>query len=366
MPLTEPLQQIGRTFVLHRGRKLVYFGGCDYFRMGSHPDVLQALQEGLEEFGLNVAASRSTTGNHKLFGQLERALARFLRTDRAALVSSGYAANFAFAQSVAGKFTHALIDTQAHSSLRDASELLGARVVWFRHQDSGDLRKHLLRLGRGARPLIMTDGMFAHDGSLAPLDEYLQALPRTGLLQVDDAHGAGILGKKGGGTPEVFRLNDPRIVQTFSLSKAFGVYGGAVAGNAGVVEAVQNNSRIFSGNTPLPLPLVNAALKSAELLRTDDSFRQRLRTNTAQIKTACRAGGIVLAENDSPVLSFVPATALIAANIFRRLLRAGIYPPLIRYGNEVPHGRFRFAISSEHTPAQLDTLAKTVISALQP
>jgi len=363
VPLSEPLQQTGRTSVLHRGRKLTYFGGCDYFRLASHPEVLRALREGLKECGLNVAASRTTTGNHKLFGQLERTLAKFFRAERAALVSSGYAANLAFTQSITGKFTHALLDERAHGSLRDASELLRCRVIPFRHRDAGDLRRQLRKLGRIARPLVMTDGMFAHDGSLAPLDGYLDVLPRRGMLLVDDAHGAGTLGKTGRDTPEVFSLRDPRLVQTFSLSKAFGVYGGAVVGGASVVEKIQNSSRIFIGNTPPPLPLVNAVLKSVELLRTDRLFRRQLRSKTTRIKTALRAGGIALAENDSPVVGIIPATAKMAAHISRQLLQAGIFPPLIRYGGGTPHGFFRFAISSEHTPTQLDTLAGALIAA---
>ncbi len=363
MPLNEPLQQTGRTFVLHRGRRLAYFGGCDYFRLASHPEVLRALREGAEQFGLNVAASRATTGNHQLFGRLERALARFFHTERAGLLSSGYAANLAFAQSVAGQFSHAFLDARAHSSLRDASELLHCRVLQFHHRDPADLRRHLRKLGRGARPLVMTDGLFAHNGSLAPLDEYLSALPRRGLLLVDDAHGAGTLGKSGQGTPELFGLRDPRLVRTFSLSKAFGVYGGAIVGTAAQVEAMHHRSLLFTGNTPLPLPLVNAALKSVALLRADRTLRERLQNNTARLKQALRDGEIPPAENNSPVVGLVPATADLAVHLARQLSRAGIFPPLIRYGGGTAHGFFRFAISSEHTPAQLDTLAGVLISA---
>src|SRR5207249_5899903 len=88
--LAEPLQQIDRTFVLHRGRKLSYFAGCDYFRLATHPEVLRAVSEGLDRFGLNVAASRRTTGNHALYEQLEEQLARFFEAEGAVLVSNGY------------------------------------------------------------------------------------------------------------------------------------------------------------------------------------------------------------------------------------------------------------------------------------
>ena len=196
MSLAEPLQQTGRTFVRHRGRKLIYFGGCDYFRLASHPEVLRALHEGAEQFGLNVAASRSTTGNHRLFGALEKALAKFFGVERAALLSNGYATNLAVAQTFAGEFTHALLDERSHGSPRDAVLLLGCPVATFRHRDPKDFSRVLKSCGRKARPFVLTDGMFSHDGSLAPLREYLAALPSRGLLLVDDAHGAGTLGAR--------------------------------------------------------------------------------------------------------------------------------------------------------------------------
>src|SRR5688572_31860441 len=131
MSLATPLQQIDRTFVLSRGRKLIYFGGCDYFRLASHPQVLRALREGTEKFGLNVAASRSTTGNHALFGKLEKELAKFFGVEQAALLSSGYVTNLAFTQTFSGEFTHALMDERAHGSLFDAAQFLSCPVFTF-------------------------------------------------------------------------------------------------------------------------------------------------------------------------------------------------------------------------------------------
>src|SRR6185295_18401875 len=115
--LPRPLQQIDRTFVLAGGRKVSYFGGCDYFRLSSHPLVLAAMVEGVQSFGLNVAASRKTTGNHRLYELLEERLAEFFGVEAAVLVSLGYVSNLAVAQALAGQFTHALIDDGAHNSL---------------------------------------------------------------------------------------------------------------------------------------------------------------------------------------------------------------------------------------------------------
>ena len=362
MSLAEPLQQIDRTFVLFRGRKLSYFGGCDYFRLSSHPEVLRALQEGAEKFGLNVAASRFTTGNHVLFQKLETELTRFFGAERALLVSNGYATNLAVAQGLAGRFTHALIDERSHGSPFDAAELLQCPVKVFRHRDTKDLQRQLKACGASSIAFVLTDGMFSHDGSVPPLRQYLDLLQRRGLLLVDDAHGAGTLGKTGKGTAELCGIRDARVLKTISLSKAFGVYGGAILGPARVIREVQERSRILKGNTPLPLPLANAALTSIKLLRKDRSLRSRLEANASRIKAALRAASVPIADNESPIVAITPTSRQHATRLRRELLRARIHASLIRYGNEPGPGYFRFAISSEHTAAQLDALANALIT----
>jgi 8-amino-7-oxononanoate synthase len=359
--LARPLQQIDRTFVRHRGRKLSYFGGCDYFRLSSHPEVLRALCDGAKKFGLNVAASRATTGNHVLFEKLETTLAKFFGVESAALLSNGYATNLAFTQTFAGEFTHALLDERAHGSLRDAAPLLGCPAFTFRHRDSQDLARVLKRCGPRARALVMTDGMFSHDGSTAPLPEYLAALPGRAMLLVDDTHGAGTLGKRGRGTPELFGVNDERLIQTITLSKAFGVYGGAVLAPGKIIAAIQERSRVFLGNTPPPLPLVNAALTAVRLLKIDSSLRARLNNNVERIKRVLRAAGwnSAMANSPAPIVSIVPRDARNAAQLSRALSAAGIFPPLIRYAGSAPY--FRFAISSEHSAKQLDSLAHVLL-----
>lgn len=353
--LSEPLQQIDRTYVLFRGRKLTYFGGCDYFRLASHPEVMRALTEGLEKFGLNVAASRATTGNHKLFADLEKALARFFDVEAALLMSNGYATNLAVAQALAHDFTHVFIDERAHASPLDAAELLRVRARKFRHRDLSDLRGRVRALPPRSRPLVITDGMFSHDGSIAPLAEMLHVLPKRAGVLLDDAHGAGTLGATGKGTPEESGVHDARVVQTISLSKAFGVYGGAILGSGETVQRIAERSQLFRGNTPLPLPLASAALASVRLLTNERALRQRLRANVQRVKTALREAGLPVVPGASPVVAVWPRSAADAKSLERELLRARIHPPMIRYGTDVS-GYFRFAISSEHTPAQLDAL----------
>lgn len=360
--LAEPLQQVDRTFVVSGGRKLSYFGGCDYFRLSSHPAVLAAMREGLEQFGLNVAASRKTTGNHPLYEKLEGALEAFFGVDAAVLVSSGYVANLVVAQALAGEFTHALIDERAHGSLLDAAELTGCRLLPFKHRDAADARRAARAAGRRARLLLLTDGLFSHSGQVAPLGDYLRLLPKNAVLLVDDAHGAGILGRLGRGTLEFLGVSDERIVRTVTLSKAFGVYGGAVLSSQRLRDRMVSRSRLFTGNTPLPLPLANAALTALQIVRAGTRMRRRLLFNTGYVKSALRNAGFLMPDGPGPIAPIEPRDARHAESLRRRLLAHGIHPPFIHYPGGPASGYFRFALSSEHSAQQLDTLTKCFAS----
>src|SRR5580704_17683793 len=216
--MNNELRQVDRTYVMWGRRRLSYFAGCDYFRLSSHPEVLRAVKEGLDRYGLNVAASRMTTGNHPLFAQLEKALAGFFGAPSALLTGSGYATNLIVAQALRDEFSHILMDRGAHLSLRYATRFFAGPVLEFKHRDAPDLARHLRRLRGKARPLVMTDGLFSRDGELAPLAEYLRILPASGMILVDDAHAAGMIGATGQGTVEYAGVPRRRIIQTVTLS----------------------------------------------------------------------------------------------------------------------------------------------------
>ena len=357
----EPLQQINRTYVRFRQRQLSYYSGCDYFRLASHPRVIAALQTGVKKYGLNVAASRMTTGNHALYRALEAQLAAFFAAESALLVANGYVTNLVVAQALAGHFSHALIDTKAHPSLADAARLLDCPVLEFKSRDPEALLGAVRRCGPGSKLLVLTDGMFSSDGSAAPLAEYLRILPKDALILVDDAHGAGVLGRHGQGAPEQAGVSRRRVIQTVTMSKAFGAYGGAILGSARFRQQILNRSRMFVGSTPLPLPLANAALAGVRILKADQSLRPRLNRNAARVKTALREAGLPLAETPGPIVPLLPRRASEVARLNRALLAAGIFPPFIKYPGGPPSGYFRFVISSEHSRRQLDALLGVLI-----
>jgi glycine C-acetyltransferase/8-amino-7-oxononanoate synthase len=354
--MTDELRQVDRTYVLWNKRRLSYFAGCDYFRLSSHPAILRALKQGLKDYGLNVAASRLTTGNHVLFTRLEEALAGFFDAPAALLTAGGYATNLIAAQALREDFSHVLIDAGAHVSLRDACRFFPRPALEFKHRDAPSLARQLRRLPAKARPLVLTDGVFARDGEIAPLREYLRVLPPRGMILLDDAHAAGVIGANGRGTVEHAGVSRRRIIQIVTLSKAFGAYGGAVLCERRLRDKIIARSGIFAGTTPAPLPLANAALAAMDLLRRDPGLRRRLIRNLNYIKTALRAGGIAVPATPVPVVCIVPCDARQTASMRRRLLAHGVFPSFMRYPGGPVNGYYRFAISSEHTQKQLDNL----------
>lgn len=356
----EPLQLVGRTKVRFRRRTFIYFSGCDYFRLSRHAPLAAATRATLQQFGLSVAASRLTTGNHEIYQRLEKELAKFFSAETAVLLPDGYLAGLAVTQALAGEFTHALLDEFAHGALVDAARMLDCPVKKFKHRDAADLAKTIVKCGRNARLLVLTDGMFSHDGSAAPLVEYLKILPRGGMILVDDAHGAGVLGKTGRGTLEHCGVSREHIIQCATLSKAFGAYGGVVLAPLALRAKILARSRVFVGTTPLPLPLAGAVLASLKILRSANLRRNKLFQNTAYLRKKIRAAGWSISETPGPIIRLPALTETEANRLKKRLLAAGIYPPFLKYPGASAGGIFRFVISSEHSQRQLDQVANVL------
>jgi 7-keto-8-aminopelargonate synthetase-like enzyme len=358
----EPLHFVGLNQVRLRQRTLAYFSGCDYFRLARDPRVAQAMMVSLRAHGLNVAASRRTTGNHAIYAQLEAALADFFAVESALLVPDGYFAPMAAAQALAGGTTRVFIDALAHGAMLDAARMFSCPVTAFPHRDADALARLLRPCSPSERVLVMTDGMFSHDGSVAPLRAYLKVLPSGGRILVDDAHGAGTLGATGRGSLELAGVSRRRIIQCATLSKAFGVYGGVILASRALRRQMLARSRVFAGTTPLPPPLAGAALMALNILRREPVRRQRLVANVKFVRSGLRAAGWELTDTPGPIVRLPALSVARTRELKSRLLAVGIYPPWLKYGAAARQGFFRFVISSEHTREQLSQ----VIAVLTP
>jgi len=359
-----PLEFVDGTRVRTRGKILLYFGGCDYLGLGRDPRVLAAMRKAC---GLSMAqpgASRATTGEHSLYLEAERALARFFQFPQAALLASGYLATLAAVQALRPRATHILLEKGAHSCSQDAAAASGLRVLAFQPGDPAHLASALRKLPRTGRPLILADGTRGIRGGFPQLDEYLKLLPPAGWLAVDDAHGVGAVGPYGRGVLAVFKLKDPRILLSISLAKGLGVGGGAVLGSAEMIGELKLHSRVFVGSTTVPLMIPAGLIASLRVLRADDGRVAQLQQNAASLHELLPQTGEIFGDPRTPVTGIFPRTAARAEKLRRALLRADIHPIFIRYVSGPDAGFFRFAVNAQHTPEEIERLAAAVRSGL--
>lgn len=356
----EPLQFVGLNTVRLGRRCFDYFSGCDYFRLARDRRVARAAIQALKKHGLNVAASRRTTGNHAIYGQLEAELAQFFAAPSALVLPDGYDAPIAAAQALAPECEHLFVDEFAHAALRDAARMFRVKAQEFGHHDAAGLARCLAKCKPGSCPVVLTDGMFAHDGSVTPLHRYLQILPPRGLLLVDDAHGVGLIGATGQGSLEHEGVNRQCIIQCGTLSKAFGAYGGFILASTAWRRRIMERSRLFAGTTPLPPLLAGAALAALRILGRDRGRRKRLQRNARYLRDALRAAGWEIEEAPGPIIRLPALGERAVRKLKSQFLAAKIYPPFLKYGAVSDQGFFRIVVSSEHTLPQLDRVARVL------
>lgn len=346
--------------VRYRGRNLTYFGGCDYLRLSVHPLLIEAAKKA-SDFGLGVAASRRTTGNHPTIAALERELADFFEAESSVLMATGYGMNLALGQALSGRFTHALIDERAHVSLQDATRFLGAEVRPFLHRDPNSLENVYRELPSGARVIVLTDGMFPLEGTVPPLQEYRHRLGDNVWWWLDDCHAVGTLGPKGRGSLENVGWSRHQVLQVITLSKALGSFGGALLADRTTVNQIWERSHCFVGGTPPPLPMVAAARASLRLLKRDSDRIRRLQTSVQWVKQQLVNARLIPEVSPGPMFLISPNSEAAAKRLRRRLLAASIYPSHIHYPGMPGNWAYRFALSSEHSEEELVRLLAAII-----
>lgn len=353
-PLLETPQQPEVTV---DGEPLLAFCSNDYLGLASHPDVIRALQQGAERWGVGGGASHLVMGHSTPHHQLEEALAEFTGRPRALLFSTGYMANLAAVTALVGQGDTVLEDRINHASLLDAGLLSGARFSRYLHNDSDSLTKRLEKaIGN---TLVVTDGVFSMDGDLADLPALCAvANANNAWVMVDDAHGFGPLGNTGGGIVEHFGLGMADVpVLVGTLGKAFGTAGAFVAGSEELIETLIQFARPYIYTTSQPPAVACATLKSLELLRNEGWRRDHLNNLIARFRQ--RAGDIGLTLMDSPtpiqpilVGSSERALKLSAALRERGVLVGAIRPPTVPAGG----ARLRVTFSASHSEAQVERL----------
>lgn len=366
-PLSLPIDQYGNIWTMEtapgaevtiNGRRCVYFGGTGYFGLQGHPEVIEAGIKAFRQYGLHIATSRTGFGNNPVLLEVERKIADFFGTEEAIYLASGYLSNLILVQGLSPFYEKIFMDETAHFSIRDAVYSAGKPVITFRHRDPQDLeRKIKAGLKAGERPMVITDGLFPTFGHLAPVTEYVPLIEKyEGLLCLDDAHAVGILGPKGRGTYDHFGLKGNRLFFGATLSKAFGGYGGFVPGNRELLEKIRSSVGVYSGATPTPTPVAAATIKAIELVASHPEWREKLRQNTAYLKSGLRRLGLEVDDSPVPIAAWTMKTAEEMKKIQQELFDRGVAIAYLKYVGAPAGGVLRASIFSTHTKDHLDKL----------
>jgi 7-keto-8-aminopelargonate synthetase-like enzyme len=352
--------------ILFNGRRCLYFGGTSYFGLHGHPALVQAGIRAFRKYGTHGATSRTGFGNNPVLLDVEARLREFFGQEDAVYFGSGYLGSLVLVQALAGKYDAVFIDESAHFSIRDGAGSAGKPVHKFRHRDPDDLAGKLkARLKAGQRPLLLTDGVFPVSGRIAPARDYAEAVAAyDGLIGLDDAHGAGVLGALGRGTYEHLGMRGPRLYSVGTLSKAFGGHGGFAVGKRKPMARIRAAAGAYIGSTPTPTPIAAASAKGIEILSRHPEMRDRLRRNTAHLKKGLRELGLEADDAPVPIVALSLKTEKEMRLLHEELLRRGIAVPYLKYAGAPPAGVLRLAVFSTHTAPQIERLLEELAKVL--
>jgi glycine C-acetyltransferase len=340
------------------GLEVLNFCSNNYLGLANHPRLVQAAREAIERYGVGPAAVRTIAGTMELHLELERKLAAFKGVEAAITFQSGFNANLGTIPALVGKDDIIFSDELNHASIIDGCRLSGAQITRFAHRNPEDLRRVIAesRKDSHARALIVTDGVFSMDGDIAPLDALYQvASEHDCLLMVDDAHGEGVLGRGGRGIVDHFGLHGKVDVEVGTLSKAFGVVGGVVAGSQTIVDWLRQRGRPFLFSSAMTVPDVAACLAAVDLLTESEDLVTRLWENADYFKREMQGLGFDTGTSATPITPIMLGEAPRAQEFSRRLFDEGVFAMAIGFPT-VPRGkaRLRVMLSAAHSRDDLD------------
>ena len=339
------------------GRRVLNFCSNNYLGLANHPRLVEAAQKAIQKYGVGPAAVRTIAGTMDLHVQLEQRLAAFKGVEAAITFQSGFNANLGTIPALVGKGDAVFSDELNHASIIDGCRLSGAQIIRYAHCDAQDLQR-VLQANRQNfnRAMVITDGVFSMDGDIAPLDQiYNVTRQYEAILMVDDAHGEGVMGRGGRGIVDHFALHGKVDIEIGTLSKAFGVVGGVVAGNPLVVEWLRQRGRPFLFSSAMTVPDVAACLVAVDILEQSTELVDHLWENTRYFKEEIRRLGFDTGRSVTPITPIMLGEAPLAQEFSRELFEVGVFAMAIGYPT-VPRGkaRIRVMISAAHQKDDLD------------
>jgi glycine C-acetyltransferase len=344
------------------GKKVLNFCTNNYLGLANHPEIKAAAVRAVERWGVGPGAVRTIAGTQALHLEFERRVAAFKSVEAALSVQSGFCANQAAISPLVGRDRATgeqdviFSDRLNHASIIDGARLSGAKIVVYEHCDPADLeakiRENLANYRRG---LVITDGVFSMDGDVAPLDQIHEVADRYGVLtMVDDAHGEGVLGR-GKGIVSHFGLEGKFDVEIGTLSKAFGVMGGVIAGRQIVIDYIRQRARPNLFSSALTPADTAACMAAVEYVEKHPELVDTLWQNAEYFKAGIAALGLDTGHTQTPILPVMLGDVKLAKAFSARLFENGVFAMALGFPT-VPQGQARIRVmnTASHSKQDLD------------
>jgi 8-amino-7-oxononanoate synthase len=341
--------------VMLDGQPVIMLGSNNYLGLTNHPEVKEAAAQALAKYGTGCAGSRLLNGTLDIHVDLEERLAAFTRREAALTFSTGFQVNLGVLSCLLGRGDVALLDSLDHACIIDGCRLGFGRSYKFRHNDMGDLEAKL-EFAKGHPMLIVVDGVFSMEGDLAPLARIAELKKRfDARLMVDDAHGLGVFGEHGRGTPEHFGVESDVDLVMGTFSKSLAAIGGFIAGPQEVIEYVRLHARSEIFSAAPPPSSVAAARKALDIVEREPERRKQLWENTEYMKREIDALGFDTGESASPVIPIVIGEDMQAFLTVLRLQEEGVFAnPVVSPAVPIGRSMIRTSYMATHTREHLD------------
>jgi glycine C-acetyltransferase len=354
----------GAEITLASGQQVLNFCANNYLGLSSHPRIVQAAHRALDSHGFGLSSVRFICGTQDIHKELEAAIAQFLGTEDTILYAACFDANGGIFEPLLDERDAIISDALNHASIIDGVRLCKAQRHRYAHNDLAELEQKLIETQGLRHRMIVTDGVFSMDGTIARLDAICDLADKyRALVMVDECHATGFLGRTGRGTIEYRNVMGRVDIITGTLGKALGgALGGFTTGHREIIELLRQRSRPYLFSNTLPPAVVGAGIEALRLLTESTELRDQLEANTRQFRSAMTAAGFDLKPGEHPIVPVMLYDAPLAQRFAARMLERGIYVvgffyPVVAQGQ----ARIRVQLSAAHTPAHIDRAVQAFI-----
>lgn len=341
------------------GREVINFCANNYLGLSSHPRVLEAAKRAIDTHGFGMSSVRFICGTQDIHKELEHRISEFLGTEDTILYAAAFDANGGVFEPLLGAADAIVSDELNHASIIDGIRLCKAMRYRYKHNDMNDLEVQLkaARTAGAAQILIVTDGAFSMDGTIAQLDQIVNLANRyEALVMTDECHATGFLGKTGRGVPEYRGVHGQVEIVTGTLGKALGgASGGFTSGKKEIIELLRQRSRPYLFSNTLAPSITGASIEVFKMLSETTALRDKLEHNTRYFREAMTQAGFDIKPGEHPIVPIMLYDAPLAQQMAEQLLAKGIYVVGFFYP-VVPKGqaRIRVQLSAAHERHHLD------------